>query len=107
MSADGGLVEREECERELRRVVDRLNSMPLTRAASASADVRRCAVTLVELGRTWGVPVPADAILPDLEPQGLGSMIAVLARDCLDAAGRDTDLQPMLTALVALRRALP
>lgn len=98
---------RDECDRELRRVVDRLNSMPLTRAASAASDVRECAAELVRLGRLWGVPIPADAVLPALEPQGFGSMIAVLGGDCLGAAGADTDLSPLLTALASLRRALP
>jgi len=53
------------------------------------------------------VPIPAAAVLPTLEPQGFGSMIAVLGADCLDAAGADTDWEPMLATLVTLRRALP
>lgn len=99
--------QREDVERELVRVVDRLTSMPLNRAASASAQVLECAGDLVRLGRLWGVPIPADAALPTLEPQGHGAMVAVLGADCLSAAGPDTDLGPMLDALVTLRRALP
>lgn len=107
MTSEQATVEREECERELRRVVDRLNSMPLARAGQASGEVRQCAEELVRLARLWGVPVPADAVLPTLEPQGFGSMIAVLGADCLDAVGPGTDLGPMHAALVTLRRALP
>ncbi len=98
---------RDDVERELRRVVDRLNSMPLNRAAEASTAVQECGADLVRLGRSWDVPIPAAAVLPTLEPQGFGSMIAVLGADCLDAAGADTDWEPMLATLVTLRRALP
>lgn len=100
-------VERDDVERELRRVVDRLNSMPLARVATASADVQACAEILVQQGRDLGVPIPADAQLPTLEPQGFGSMIAVLGDDCLRDSTPDADLTGVLDALVALRRALP
>lgn len=107
MTSEDDTAGREECERELRRIVDRLNSMPLTRAATAATEVHQSAAELVRLGRLWGVPMPAEATLPTLEPQGFGSMLAVLGRDCLDAAGADTDLAPLLATLVSLRRALP
>lgn len=94
-------------ERELRRVVDRLTTMPLARAETASPDVHRCAEVLVEQGRALGVPIPADAQLPNLGPQGLGPLIAVLGQDCLDAARAPSDLKQVLDALVRLRRALP
>jgi len=107
MTPEHVTVEREECERELRRVVDRLNSMPLNRAADASTAVVECSAELVRIARQWGVPVPADAVPPAVGPQGFGSMIAVLGGDCLDAADAGTDFEPMHTALVTLRRALP
>ena len=94
-------------ERELTRVVDRLNSMALNRAEGTASDVVACAEKLVTAGRALGVPIPADAVLPALAPQGFGSMIAVLAGDCMVAAGSDDDLRPVLDALTALRRALP
>lgn len=100
-------VERDDVERELERVVDRLNSMPLTKVALAAAEVQSCAETLVQEGRELGVPIPADAVLPALQPQGFGSMIAVLGDDCLRAAASDADLTGVLEALVALRRSLP
>lgn len=98
---------RADTERELQRVVDRLTTMPLARAESASVDVHRCAEVLVAQGRALEVPIPADASLPFLGPQGLGPLIAVLGRDCLDAARAPSDLEQVLDALVRLRRALP
>lgn len=98
---------RSDVERELHRVVDRLMSMPLTRAASAAEDVRVCAESLVLEGRRLGIPVPASATVPALDAQGFGPMIAVLGTDCLEAAGPQDDLRDMLDALVRLRRALP
>lgn len=100
-------VERAEVERELQRVVDRLNSMPLTKVMLASDDVHACAETLLREGRGLGVPIPVDAKLPDLQPQGFGAMVAVLGGDCLRAADEGTDLAPALEALVTLRRSLP
>jgi hypothetical protein len=94
---------------ELRRVVDRLDSMPLTRAAGATGPCYATASILLERTRALVSDIPATATLPSLGPQGLGSMIAVLGRDYLDAArasGR-ADVRPVLDALVELRRTLP
>lgn len=97
----------DEVERELRRVVDRLMTLSLARAETARPAVMACASTLVERARSLGVPVPVGAELPDLGPQGLGPMIAVLGQDVLDAARAPSDLTEVLDALVTLRRALP
>lgn len=96
-------------ERELGRVVDRLTSMPLAKAASASEDCRRACLVIVEQTRRLTDDIPADADLPALGPQGLGAMVAVLGNDYLAAARRSPapDLAPVLDALVRLRRALP
>lgn len=96
-------------ERELNRVVDRLTTMPLTRATSAQAPVRQAAAQLVDLTRSVGGTVPPDAQVPDLATHALGALIAVLGRDFLAAAraATDPDLDPALEALVSLRRALP
>lgn len=96
-------------ERELTRVVDRLGSMPLSRAAEARAPVREAAQGLVRLTRDLDGDVPDDALLPDLAPQALYALLAVVGRDYLEAAGatEDPDLTPARDLLVALRRALP
>lgn len=96
-------------ERELGRVVDRLNSMPLARAEQATQPVHDTAALILARTRLLTDDIPVDAQLPDLAPQGLGSMIAVLGRDYLDAAraSSDADLGPVLDALADLRRALP
>ena len=98
-----------EIELELRRVVDRLNSMPLDRAATATADCQRTAEILLAQTRLLTDDIPADAQIPTLGPSGLGALIAVLGRDYLNAArtADAKDLTPVLDALVALRRALP
>jgi hypothetical protein len=99
----------DDVERELTRVVDRLTTMPLTRAATAREPVRAAAEQLVSLTRRLGGDVPTEAPLPDLAPHALGSLIAVLGRDLLDAARESSqpDLEPALDTLVALRRSLP
>lgn len=98
-----------ELERELDRVVDRLTSMPLARAEGATADCRRAAFVIVEQSRLLTDEIPADAVVPELAPQGLGSMLAVLGTDYLAAARRmpDADVSAVTAALVTLRRALP
>ena len=94
---------------ELTRVVDRLNSMPLNRAAAASSECRDTALLLVERTRQLDADVPPDAALPELAPQGLGAMLSVLGHDYLAAAAAhpEADVQPVLERLTALRRALP
>ena len=94
---------------ELARVVDRLNSMPLARAAAATDEVMDAADSLLASTRELDTDVPADARLPRLGPTGLGAMLAVLGRDFCDAA-RSTpgaDIRPLIERLTALRRALP
>lgn len=98
---------RHETERELDRVVDRLTHMPLTKAEEGRAAVRECADALFAESRRLGVPLPADARLPDLAPQGFGALIAVLGQDCLQSATTDDDLAATHAALVRLRRSLP
>lgn len=100
-------MDHEEAERELRRVTDRLGSMPLTRLATTTDDVYACARTLVAAARRSGVPLPPDAELPVLQPQAYGDLIAVLGRDCLAAEGGAGELPTVVDALVTLRRALP
>lgn len=96
-------------ERELGRVVDRLTSMPLAKAAGAAADCRRAALEIVEQTRILTDEIPPDATVPELGPQGLGAMLAVLGTDYLDAARRTphADVSAVTAALVDLRRALP
>lgn len=106
MSDPGAL---RELERELDRVVDRLNSMPLARAEGAAADCQRAALVIVEQTRALTDEIPGDATVPELAPQGLGAMLAVLGRDYLEGARRSphADVAEVTTALVELRRALP
>jgi hypothetical protein len=101
----------DDVERELGRVVDRLTSMPLAKAALATEDCHRAAEVVVAQTRLLSDDIPADSQVPDLGPQGLGAMIAVLGGDYLDAARASgsgpVDPGPVLDALVSLRRALP
>ena len=98
-----------ELRRELDRVVDRLNSMSLARAEGAAADCRRAALVIVEQTRLITDEIPADAVVPELGPHGLGSMLAVLGADYLAAArtSADPDTDGVLDVLVRLRRSLP
>ncbi len=110
----------DEVERELDRVVDRLNSMPLVKAESATDDTIRAAQVLLDRTRLLAGDASSGAALPRLGPQGLGAMIAVLGRDYLDAARASSppaepagvvsdpaDPDSVLDALVRLRRLLP
>jgi hypothetical protein len=98
-----------ELRRELDRVVDRLTSMPLARAESTAGDCRTAALVIVEQSRLLTDEIPADAVVPELGPQGLGAMLAVLGADYLAAVRRvpDADVSVVTGALVTLRRALP
>jgi hypothetical protein len=99
----------DDIETELRRIVDRLTSIPLSRAESVAAPCRELGEFLVAQTRTLIDDIPVDATVPALGPQGLGAMIAVLGRDYLEAAktADDPDIQPVLERLTAMRRSLP
>lgn len=94
-------------ERELRRVVDRLTSLPLARIAPYTDDCLGAADVLLTHTRAVDPTVPASAELPRLAPHGLGAMLAVLGADYLTVAAADPDCVAVLDTLVALRRALP
>lgn len=93
---------REDITRELDRIVDRLSTMPLTRAQGCEAVVHSTAVTIVDL---TGVHTSAD--LPHLQAHALGSLLAVVGRDYLVTARNDERDQQVLDLLIALRRELP
>lgn len=94
---------------ELDRVVDRLNSMPLARAAAVSVECYALAENLLAGIRELTDHIPSGAQLPDLGAQGLGSLIAVLGHDYLDAAkaAPRSDVRPVVDGLIGLRRSLP
>jgi len=94
---------------ELDRVVDRLNSMPLSRAASASAECHALADAMLARTRGLADEIPSRATLPYLDAQGLGSLIAVIGQDYLNAAkaAPQSDVRPVVDGLIELRRSLP
>lgn len=94
---------------ELRRVVDRLDSMPIGRAESATGACHEAAALIVARTRELTRDIPPDASLPSLGPQALGSMLAVIGQDYVVAASGvpDADVTPVLECLIALRRLLP
>ena len=98
---------REDVERELRRVVDRLTTVPLNRLADCGPACADAAAVLLAHTRARDAAVPEDAALPVLAPHGLGAMIAVLGRDYLAVVDDDPGADEVLAALVGLRRALP
>lgn len=107
----------DELETELRRIVDRLTSMPLARATSVAESCRELGEFLVAQTRLLTDEIPETARVPSLRPQGLGAMIAVLGRDYLAAARAavdagpdadgDVDVTVVLQRLTNMRRSLP
>lgn len=97
---------RSDIERELRRVVDRLNSVTLTRLEPLADPVHEAAVVLAEHTRRCDPSVP-DAPVPRLAPHGLGALVAVLGEDYLAVTDEDPDSAEILDVLVTLRRGLP
>lgn len=94
---------------ELARVVDRLNSLPLTKVAAASESCHLLAARLVDETRRLTDDIPVDAEVPRLEPQGVGALIAVLGRDYREAAkaAPESDVSQVIAWLGELRRSLP
>lgn len=94
---------------ELTRVVDRLNAMPLARAATAWETCYAAAELILDSTRALTDDIPSGAVLPRLAPQGLGSLIAVLGHDYGEAAkaAPPADVSPVVGRLIDLRRSLP
>lgn len=92
---------------ELRRVVDRLRSMPMPRLEGVQEPARQACLDLLEVSRSLGDPAPAS--LPTLRPTAVGEQVAVLGNDVRAAAMRSADADALASAtaiLTRLRRAL-
>jgi len=90
---------------ELRRVVDRLRSLPIARLQSAQGQVEQLAAQLLECSRAMGSPAPAT--VPELGAWAYGDMIMVLGTDLRELAEIDDALAPGLAALTSARQQLP
>jgi hypothetical protein len=101
--------DRDDVATELRRVVDRLNSLPLAKVEPHLPTCHDMALFIVE--RTWELDatVPADVTLPTVGAGAAGAQLAVVGRDYLAAAEAShvSDLTAVGDRLVALRRSLP
>ena len=91
-----------EVEVELRRVVDRLDSLPLDRLTRDDGLGGRCHAVAVALADATADEHPP---VPVLGPSGWGAQLAVLGRDYL--ASDPDDVADVLNELVSLRRSLP
>lgn len=92
-------------ETELRRVVDRLRSMPIARLQASQSIVEQLAMQMLESSRALGSPAPAT--IPALNGWAYGDLIKVLGSDLQADATTDADLLPALNALTAARQQLP
>jgi hypothetical protein len=107
MSAD-----RDELARELRRVADRLRSMPLARLEQHVDDVRAVLGALaVAAADLEGAAGPARRTVPELPSAALGDQVEVLGTDLLLVAGTagpgaDEAVAAALAAVSTLRRDL-
>ena len=93
---------REECHRELQRVVDRLGAMPLARAQGCVDIVHEACRRLVALA---GEHDPGE--LPRLAAHGLAAQVAVTGHDLLALPPDGARDAATLGVLTDLRRALP
>ena len=94
---------------ELRRIVDRLNSAPLTKVEPLIPRCHELAVFLVDRTRALGAAIPLDAEVPLVGSSATGAQLAVLGRDYLEAARTtgQSETADVLERLAALRRELP
>ena len=102
----------DDVERELGRVVDRLNSLPLGRVEPLIPRCHEVALTILAATRAVGGDLPSGAVLPQVGAQAAGAQLAVVGADFLRAAHQVPDPAPtpvddVLTALTALRHSLP
>ncbi|MDO9485963.1 MAG: hypothetical protein Q7K25_07870 [Actinomycetota bacterium] len=91
---------------ELRRVVDRLRSLPIAKLEASQDIVESLALQLLCDAQSLGSAAPAGG-LPQLKPWGYGDMIMVLGSDLRMLATQDAELTSSLAALTAARQQLP
>jgi hypothetical protein len=98
-----------EVQTELRRVVDRLSSMPLAKAETCIDAAHETAVLILDQTRLIDASIPEDVRLPRVGVSASAAQLAVIGEDYLAAVRRSpqTDTSPVLDELVRLRRSLP
>ncbi|MDP2014003.1 MAG: hypothetical protein Q8L05_07240, partial [Actinomycetota bacterium] len=87
---------------ELRRVVDRLRSMPINRLEASQSIVEMLAKELLDCSRTLGSPAPAT--VPTLNTWAYGDVIMVLGTDLRNDAPTEEGLVSGLNALTLARQ---
>jgi len=94
---------------ELRRVVDRLNSLPLTKVEPLLPGCHEVAELIVARTRDLEPTMPADHALPTVGASAAGAQLAVVGRDYLAALSQSPGADPSAVRdrLTELRRALP
>ena len=91
-------------ETELRRVVDRLRTMPLTRLDEHAGDARALAQDLADRGAL--VAGLERHVVPDVGDAAVGDQVAVTGRDLLDLDSSDADIAWMVQRLRDFRLSL-
>jgi hypothetical protein len=94
---------------ELRRVVDRLNNLPLAKVEALLPRCHDVASLIVEQTRMLDGSIPTGADLPSVGASAAGAQLAVVGLDYISAASSHDDhsAQPVLESLTELRRILP
>ncbi|MGA0184499.1 MAG: hypothetical protein ACO3LL_07160 [Candidatus Nanopelagicales bacterium] len=97
---------REQLERELERLANRLETMPASRIDQDVIDrVHATAQRIVAL--TQGTNRPDTAILPRVEASALAAQLTVVVRDYQETTTAASDDAAVAQYLIDLRRSLP
>ena len=97
---------REQLERELERLANRLETMPASRIHEDVIDrVHATAQWIVAL--TQGTDRPDTAILPRVEASALAAQLTVVVRDYQETTTAASDDAAVAQYLIDLRRSLP
>lgn len=97
---------REQLERELERLANRLETMPASRIDQDVIDrVHATAERIVAL--TQGTNRPDTAILPRVEASALAAQLTVVVRDYQETTTAASDDATVAQYLIDLRRSLP
>ena len=97
---------REQLERELERLANRLETMPASRIDQDVIDrVHATAERIVAL--TQGTDRPDKAILPRVEASALAAQLTVMVRDYWETTTAASDDAAVAQYLIDLRRSLP